>query len=222
MKKIDLAGQKFGRLTVIERRGILSNGKSGNLKAWLCLCDCGLYKTVRGRDLRTGNTISCGCYRDKKTKDRFTVHGQYGTHLYEVWSGIVKRCQGNGSKHSKRFYSGVNMCAAWTDFETFFKWAEPRWRPGLVIDRENTLREYSPENCRFVSIKKNNQNSKRSKKWFINGECFESAQDAATALKCSQSHIYYMCHGRHYNGKYYPPVPNCYTEKKYPEARPCQ
>ncbi len=218
---IELAGKKFGRLTVLEQQGVLSNGKSSNLKAWLCRCDCGLYKTVRGRDLRTGNTNSCGCYKKEKTIGRSTTHGKYGTPLHRVWAGIIRRCRGTGGKQEKRFYKGVCLCAEWIDFETFFKWAKPRWKLGLVIDRKDTFGEYSPENCRFVTSKANNQNSKRSKRWFINGEVFESAQDAATALKCSQSHINFMCHGRNYNGKYYPPSPNCYAEKKYSKAILC-
>ena len=57
---IDLIKKKFGRLSVIKRNGLLSNGKE-NLKAWECICDCGNKTIVRGRDLITGNTKSCGC-----------------------------------------------------------------------------------------------------------------------------------------------------------------
>lgn len=55
---IDLSGQKFGKLTVIEQAGKLhkNNGIS-----WLCRCDCNNIVTVLGAHLRRGNTTSCGC-----------------------------------------------------------------------------------------------------------------------------------------------------------------
>lgn len=67
-KFIDLAGQKFGRLTVIERAPNVGTGAT-----WICLCDCGTKKTVRSQHLLRSGTQSCGCLvkddADKKTKD---------------------------------------------------------------------------------------------------------------------------------------------------------
>lgn len=60
-KKIDLLGQKFGYLTVIEEDGSNSSGNA----MWKCECDCGNKVSVRGIDLRRGHTKSCGCYRPK-------------------------------------------------------------------------------------------------------------------------------------------------------------
>ena len=50
--KHDLAGKKFGKLTVIEHVG------SGR---WKCVCECGNETVVNGNKLITGNTKSCGC-----------------------------------------------------------------------------------------------------------------------------------------------------------------
>lgn len=54
----DLTAQRFGRLNVIERAGTASDGQA----SWLCKCDCGNVATVRGGRLRSGKTVSCGCY----------------------------------------------------------------------------------------------------------------------------------------------------------------
>lgn len=59
---IDLAGKKFGLLTVICR-----DGKKGNITAWECRCDCGSIVTVRVTSLNNGKTKSCGCIRKPKT-----------------------------------------------------------------------------------------------------------------------------------------------------------
>lgn len=56
-KFIDLTGQRFGSLTVVKRVG---NSDRGQLR-WLCCCDCGHEKVVRGDHLREGKNISCGC-----------------------------------------------------------------------------------------------------------------------------------------------------------------
>lgn len=53
-KLIDIAGQKFGRLTVVAHLG------SGR---WECLCSCGRSTTCLGVDLRNGHRTSCGCKR---------------------------------------------------------------------------------------------------------------------------------------------------------------
>lgn len=54
---IDIKGQRFNRLVAIK-----DTGKRDKRSAvWLCECDCGGYKEVSQRDLKTGNTTSCGC-----------------------------------------------------------------------------------------------------------------------------------------------------------------
>lgn len=55
-EKLDLKGQKFGRLTVLEPAENI-NGRT----AWLCQCDCGRKTVVKTYHLRSGHTKSCGC-----------------------------------------------------------------------------------------------------------------------------------------------------------------
>ena len=57
-KLIDLTGQKFGRLMVLERDEA-TDKKYGTF--WKCKCDCGNIKSVASNALRTGVTQSCGC-----------------------------------------------------------------------------------------------------------------------------------------------------------------
>ncbi len=62
-KFVDLTGQKFGKLTVIERAE-----NKGIQPCWLCKCKCGNEKVIMGTNLRRGVTISCGCLRSEKMK----------------------------------------------------------------------------------------------------------------------------------------------------------
>lgn len=59
MKLIDLTGQRFGRLTVIERDGWSSAWQT----MWLCRCDCGNITRVERGNLVRGRTRSCGCLK---------------------------------------------------------------------------------------------------------------------------------------------------------------
>ena len=54
---IDLTGQRYGNLVVVERDCLREKGRP----YWICKCDCGNYVVVKGNALRTGNTKSCGC-----------------------------------------------------------------------------------------------------------------------------------------------------------------
>ena len=58
---IDLAGQRFGKLTVLRYS---HSGRGGAW--WLCRCDCGKETTVTAAKLRFGLTKSCGCLRHRK------------------------------------------------------------------------------------------------------------------------------------------------------------
>ena len=56
-KAVNLQGNVFGSLVVIERVAI-----NGNHASWLCRCDeCGNTCVVRGDNLLSGRTKTCGC-----------------------------------------------------------------------------------------------------------------------------------------------------------------
>ena len=58
-KKLDLTGQRFGKLTVLAPAENI-----GSRTAWLCRCDCGREAVVPTRRLRDGRRTSCGCGKD--------------------------------------------------------------------------------------------------------------------------------------------------------------
>ena len=67
MNKIDLTGQRFGKLTVIEET------YQNNIRKWKCRCDCGNISYVATGSLRSGNSTSCG-----KCKNTYDLSGEYG------------------------------------------------------------------------------------------------------------------------------------------------
>ena len=58
---INLKGQRFGRLVVIEKFYDTEHQYKNRNARWICQCDCGNQKIIVGTDLRNGKTQSCGC-----------------------------------------------------------------------------------------------------------------------------------------------------------------
>jgi 5-methylcytosine-specific restriction endonuclease McrA len=65
-KKLELVGQRFGRLTIIEESG---RDRRGSVK-WLCQCDCGIEKVILGTNIVAGRIVSCGCYHKESLSKR--------------------------------------------------------------------------------------------------------------------------------------------------------
>lgn len=70
---MDMAGQRFGRLTVRQRA---SNGRGGAAR-WVCACDCGNVKTIVGYNLRNGQH-SCGCLRSRRFRNMIYRNDRFG------------------------------------------------------------------------------------------------------------------------------------------------
>ena len=147
-KLIDITGQRYGRLTVVER--VPGANKHGQVQ-WLCKCDCGETTIVAGYSLKTGNNKSCGCLRGNPTGH--LTHGQSNTPLHRKWCGI-KRLTSNPNCASNPYYHrhGITVCDEWMDsFETFRDWAlSVGYRDGMEIRRRDQLGPFGPENCYFV------------------------------------------------------------------------
>lgn len=76
--------QEFNRLKVIKRIDDHITPKGQHYPKYLCQCTCGNYVEVLGRNLRNGNTQSCGCLQkemqSKKQKkyNTYDLSGEYG------------------------------------------------------------------------------------------------------------------------------------------------
>ena len=165
---IDLTGQRFGRLTVIER---VENDNDGHAR-WLCRCECGNTTIVAGKALRRGVTRSCGCLHDEVAAKHATslnkTHGQRNSRLSRIWRGMKSRCQNpNYPCYSDYGGRGITVCDEWQQFEPFYKWAMANgYRDELSIDRIDVEGNYEPSNCRWVNAK-TQANNKRNNHFVV-------------------------------------------------------
>ncbi len=172
-KFIDITGQKFGLLTVIKRSDYIGNGKKP-IVYYDCLCDCGTTTRVPGAYLRSGHTVSCGC---KKVKHGYS----HKERLYGTWCGMKARCGNKNNPNYERYGGrGIVVCEEWrNDYLSFRTWALSNgYSVGMSIDRIDNDMGYSPDNCRWVTAKIQNNNQRKNRIIEYNGKKYTMAQFA--------------------------------------------
>ena len=163
MRGLNLTGEKYGRLTVIERAPNLP-GRTD--KAWLCACECGELRVVLGFCLRGGGTVSCGCFKDERAVETHTRHGESKTPIYKVWCAAKRRCF-SPSDPSFHNYGGrgITMAQVFVDsWEAFRDELGPKPSPKHTVDREDNDRGYEPGNIRWATRKEQNANRRITKR----------------------------------------------------------
>ena len=80
-RRLDLTGQRYGRLTVLGPAGESAGGQY-----WDCLCDCGKRCSCHKERLRSGLTKSCGCLQDEQRRKNMAdaIHFVEGTCLERI------------------------------------------------------------------------------------------------------------------------------------------
>jgi len=157
---IDLAGQRFTRLVVLDHAGIKQ--PRGRCAKWRCLCDCGKEKTVASDHLKKGLIRSCGCIKVELIVSTFTKHGLAGSPEYSAWLSLINRCTNPNHKSFAGYGGrGISVCDSWMNsVEAFLKDMGRRPSPQHSIDRKNNDGNYEPGNCRWAIQSEQNRNKR--------------------------------------------------------------
>ena len=160
----DLSGMVFSRLTVLH----LSYKKQRHYY-YTCRCECGNIKDVRSDQLINGMAKSCGCLQREVAKSTMAQtmrkHGMNKHPLTGVFNAMKQRCYNPKCKQYPDYGGrGIHICDEWlNNRKSFFEWAIAiGYQDGLTIDRINVNSDYSPSNCRFVSMKEQSRNKRNN------------------------------------------------------------
>lgn len=165
MKRVDLTGQRFSRLIVIEKSG---HREGRRQVMWLCQCDCGKTKRIASTYLLSGKSRSCGCIRVERIRSLRpkTLGGLCAANrrAYGIWKKMIARCE-DPSSASFKYYGGrgISVCNDWHEFSAFLSdMGNPP--DGRSLDRINNGGNYERTNCRWATAKEqaNNKRQRRS------------------------------------------------------------
>lgn len=173
-KAIDLTGQRFGRLTVVEKEGSREYRPGRHRIYWRCKCDCGNECSVHTTDLRIGKIKSCGCLRREildtigernRAQNDFRIDGKI-VHVFfnnkesemlvdlDVWNdwASIYCWHLNANGYAATRYNGKNTI--------FHDIAFPSRPKGQLVDHISGNRlDNRVENLRIVNRQQNRTNS---------------------------------------------------------------
>jgi len=149
----DISGMRFGRLVVQSRAGSAKT-HNGTVALWLCLCDCGTSKVIRGISLRQGSTTSCGCYNRELTTKRLvarnTTHHLSTSPEYHAYYHARRRCT-SPKDIGWKDYGGRGIQFLIPSFEEFYAKLGPRPSRKHSLDRIDNEKHYTLDNIRWAT-----------------------------------------------------------------------
>jgi hypothetical protein len=179
----DKVGQRFGKLIV---KKLVSKKP---VAKWVCVCDCGNETQVWGGHLKSGVTRSCGCLLTEFNKTNHKTHGMTKTRTYVSWRSMISRCTLPSMPSYKNYGGkGIGYDPLWQDFQKFlFDMGE---RPqGMTLDRIDSGKSYSKDNCRWATPAQQQANRKNCMHITYNG-ITQTAAEWATQLGLSKGAVW--------------------------------
>jgi hypothetical protein len=140
-----------------------------------CKCDCGNIVEVRYHTIKSGTTMSCGCYKKELSRQMMLtkIHPKHIKHedsnrksenfyLYQTWMGLKQRCY---NPNNKRYYTygarGIKVYEPWIDNYPMFK----EWVLTNLGERPLTGSKKKGDNYSFDRIDNNGNYEPGNLKW---------------------------------------------------------
>ncbi len=173
MKKKDITGEKFGRLTVLDLSPIRNTPKK---RYWNVRCDCGNKFIATACNIRKAKA-GCNDCGNKLIAKKRTIHGMGETRFYNIWNGLNSRCN-NLNYAEAKYYSERGIKCLWKSFVEFkndmyksyldhvSKFGEKQ----TTIDRVDNDGNYCKDNCRWATCKEQNDNKRVANGYSLNNK----------------------------------------------------
>lgn len=155
------SGVKFGKLTTVKRIDDVY---------WICVCDCGRSRKVIEKNLKSGNSKSCGCARLRNGSSGALRHGESRggrrTPEFSSWCGAHSRCENKNDKAYKHYGArGISVCDRWSGENGLLNFLNDMGRKpssSHSLERINVNGNYCPENCKWGTPFEQANNTRRN------------------------------------------------------------
>ena len=110
-----------------------------------------------------------------------------GTRIYQSWYSMKQRCLYPRNVEFKNYGGrGIKVCDEWlNNFQAFYDWAMSNgYNDTLTLDRINVNDDYKPSNCRWVTMKQQQNNRRNNKRLIYENKSYTIAE-LANKLKIS-------------------------------------
>lgn len=153
-----IIGMRYG---VFEVTGFPEKRGKGKV---IATCKCGRSVNIRLTDIRTGRSKSCGCDTSGRPVKRHgkTTLPEYQL-TYRIWNAMKGRCLNPKSNYWECYGGrGISVCDEWLlNFDNFIR-DMGICPPKHSIERDDVNGHYCKENCRWIPLGKQLENTRRT------------------------------------------------------------